>query len=109
MAGGVERPAGQQQLRRQEPLARVDLCAVGEGPVGAVPLQLPAARPPAQALPHGAQLRLALRLHQATAPHATGRPQVSQRQACTHNHAHHVNIAVWSETYAAVINGCADR
>lgn len=55
----------------------MDLCPVGEGPLGTVYLQPPPAGQPAQALPHGAQLRLALRLHPNAAAHTLGRPQVS--------------------------------
>lgn len=81
MAGGVERAPGQQPLRHPEPLARVDLCPVGEGPVGAVPAQPPAAGQPAQALPHRPQLRLAVRLRSHADAHAAGGSQVSRSAA----------------------------
>lgn len=76
MAGGVERSARQQSLRHPEPVPRVDLRTVGEGPLGAVCVQPAEAGQPSQALPHRAQLRLALRLHTHADAHAPGGPQV---------------------------------
>lgn len=64
VAGGVECCPGQQPLRREEPFPRLDFRPVCQGSLGALPLQLPpAAREPAQALPHCPQLCLALRSH----------------------------------------------
>lgn len=77
VARGVERAARQQSLRHPEPVACVDLCPVGEGPLGAVSLQPPTSGQPAQALSHGPQLRLAVRLHPHADAHACGRPEVS--------------------------------
>lgn len=76
VAGGVERCPGQQPLRREEPFPRLDFRPVCQGPLGALPLQLPPAREPAQALPHCPQLRLALRLHAAAVRDAPGGPEV---------------------------------
>lgn len=81
MAGGVERAARQQSLRHQEPLARVDLRPVCEGPLGAVCVQPPPTGQPAQTLPDGSQLRLALRLHPDADAHAPGGPEVSDDAA----------------------------
>ena len=81
VAGGVERAARQQSLRHQEPLARVDLRPVCEGPLGAVCVQPPPTGQPAQTLPDGSQLRLALRLHPDADAHAPGRPEVSDDAA----------------------------
>lgn len=85
VAGGVEHAAGQQPLRHPQPVARVDLRPVGEGPVGAVPAQLPAAGQPAQALPHRPQLRLAVRLRSHADANAAGRSQVSRSGAGQHD------------------------
>lgn len=81
MAGRVERPAGQQPLRHPQPVARVDLGAVGERPVGAVHVQPAATGLPAQALPRRPRLRVALRLRSAADAHAVGRPQVRVNQS----------------------------
>lgn len=76
VAGGVERSAGQQPLRREEPFPRLDFRAVCQRPLGALPLQLPATGEPAQALPHRPELRLALRLYPAAVGDASGGPKV---------------------------------
>ena len=76
VAGGVERCPGQQPLRREEPFPRLDFRPICQGPLGALPLQLPPAGEPAQALPHRPQLRLALRLHAAAVRDAPGGPEV---------------------------------
>lgn len=76
VAGGVERCPGQQPLRREEPFPRLDFRPVCQGPLGALPLQLPPAGEPAQALPHRPQLRLALRLHAAAVRDAPRGPEV---------------------------------
>lgn len=55
----------------------MDLCPVGEGPLGAVCVQPPPTGQPAQALPHSSQLCLALRLHTNADAHALGGPKVS--------------------------------
>ncbi len=77
VARGVERLACQQSLWYQEPLTRLDLCPVCEGPLGALHIQPPPTGPPAKALPHCSQLRLALRLHSDADAHAARRPKVS--------------------------------
>lgn len=76
VAGGVECCPGQQPLRREEPFPRLDFRPVCQGSLGALPLQLPPAREPAQALPHCPQLCLALRLHTAAVCDAPGGPEV---------------------------------
>lgn len=77
MARGVERATRKQPLRHPEPLTRVDLRPVREGPLGAVCVQPPPTGQPTQALLHGPQLRLALRLHPHADAHASGGPKVS--------------------------------
>ena len=76
MAGGVDGSAGEQLLRREESESRLDLCSVSQGPLGALSAHLLAAGAPSQTLPHRPGVRLALRLHTATAAAASGRPQV---------------------------------
>lgn len=79
VVGGVDRPAGEQLVRREEPEPRLDLRAVREGPLGAVSAHLPAPGAPTQTLLHRSGLRLALRLHTATAAAAPGGPQVQKK------------------------------
>lgn len=55
----------------------MDLCPVCERPLGAVCVQPPSTGQPAQTLPHGSQLCLALRFHSNADAHAPGRPKVS--------------------------------
>lgn len=76
MVGGLDRSAGEQFLRREESQPRLDFCSVCEGPVGALPAHLLATGAPPQTLSHCSGLRLAVRLHTATAAAATRRPQV---------------------------------
>lgn len=76
VAGGVERSPGQQPLRCEESIPCLDIRTVCQRPLGAVPVQFPAAGELAQALPHSPQLRLALRFHAAAVRHASGGPQV---------------------------------
>lgn len=71
VAGGVDGPAGQQLLRRQEPQSRLDLRPVLKGPLGALSAHLLAAGASAQTLPHRPGIRLALRLHAAPAAAAS--------------------------------------
>lgn len=97
MVGGVERSPGQQPLRCKEPLPRLDIRSVRQGPLGPLPLQLPAAGAPAQALPHGPPLRLALRLHSPPAGDAPGGPQVRTRASlllsCSHRLPSYISIS----------------
>lgn len=83
VVGGMERGPGQQPLRCEEPLPRLDLRAICQRPLGPVPLQLPPSGKLAEALPHGPQLCLALRLHPAAVRDAAGRPKV--RCPCVSN------------------------
>lgn len=83
VARGVERTARKQSLWHKKPVTRVDLCPVGEGPMGAVCIQPPPTGQPAQTLPHSSQLRLALRLYSNADAHAPGRHKVSVLENAT--------------------------